>query len=283
MRAIAPAASAISRTRAARGCGATLVERRGYVVEANRVTSNGDCPACQAEVPGIWPSRHRALAPVVIVRCYPPLVCISRCGSRFSDVTRHKRAVGRPAAADPPRPDPLAPARSRRNPRQHLVVGRRHRAPARAGRCRWSRKDSGTTCRRPSAGCGRRSRRTARSSTRSSPTTCPCGSRNRAAGAQLLFTRAAPAPPNAARQRRQHVGAARRPAPAVHRVAPPTSMYSMKRISAPSRAASCTSDSTSSSLTPRMTTVSILNPGKTRAAARGLRGHAAVRRTGSAP
>jgi len=45
------------------GCGEMLVERHGYVVEANRVTSEGRCAACQTNVPGIWPSRHRALAP----------------------------------------------------------------------------------------------------------------------------------------------------------------------------------------------------------------------------
>jgi pyruvate formate lyase activating enzyme len=45
------------------GCGATLVERRGYVVDGNRVTSDGRCPTCQAKVPGIWTSRHRAIAP----------------------------------------------------------------------------------------------------------------------------------------------------------------------------------------------------------------------------
>ena len=44
-------------------------------------------------------------------------------------------------------------------------------------------------------------------------------------------------------------------------------MYSMKRISAPSRAASCTRGPISSSFTPRMSTVSILKPGNTRAAA----------------
>ena len=45
------------------GCGETLVERHGYVVEANRVTGEGRCPACQTNVPGIWSSRHRAIAP----------------------------------------------------------------------------------------------------------------------------------------------------------------------------------------------------------------------------
>jgi pyruvate formate lyase activating enzyme len=45
-------------------CAATLVERRGYVVGENRVTPDGGCPICQSKVPGIWPSRHRAIAAV---------------------------------------------------------------------------------------------------------------------------------------------------------------------------------------------------------------------------
>ena len=44
-------------------------------------------------------------------------------------------------------------------------------------------------------------------------------------------------------------------------VAPPTSMYSMKRTSAPRAFANSSSGISSSSLTPRMTTVSILKPG----------------------
>jgi pyruvate formate lyase activating enzyme len=45
------------------GCGETLVERRGYVVGANRVTSDGVCPTCRAAIPGIWSSRLRAFVP----------------------------------------------------------------------------------------------------------------------------------------------------------------------------------------------------------------------------
>ena len=44
------------------GCGATLVERRGYVVGSNRI-SGGRCSTCGKTVPGIWSSRHRAIAP----------------------------------------------------------------------------------------------------------------------------------------------------------------------------------------------------------------------------
>ncbi len=36
------------------GCGETLVERRGYVVDRNRVTGEGRCPACSQPVPGVW-------------------------------------------------------------------------------------------------------------------------------------------------------------------------------------------------------------------------------------
>ncbi len=50
-------------------------------------------------------------------------------------------------------------------------------------------------------------------------------------------------------------------------VAPPTSMYSMKRTSAPWRRPNSSSATSSSSLTPRITTVSILSPGKSGAAA----------------
>ena len=36
------------------GCGTTLVERRGYVVNANRVTAENTCPSCAMKVPGMW-------------------------------------------------------------------------------------------------------------------------------------------------------------------------------------------------------------------------------------
>ena len=50
-------------------------------------------------------------------------------------------------------------------------------------------------------------------------------------------------------------------------VAPPTSMYSMKRISAPTRPAYSTSAGSSSSFSPRMTTVSSFTVLNARAAA----------------
>jgi pyruvate formate lyase activating enzyme len=36
------------------GCGAALVERRGYHIERNRVTVVGACPDCGRAVPGVW-------------------------------------------------------------------------------------------------------------------------------------------------------------------------------------------------------------------------------------
>jgi pyruvate formate lyase activating enzyme len=38
-------------------CGATLIERQGYFVERDVVSGGGECPACQASVPGIWRAR----------------------------------------------------------------------------------------------------------------------------------------------------------------------------------------------------------------------------------
>jgi pyruvate formate lyase activating enzyme len=35
-------------------CRALLVERRGYTIRANRVRSDGTCPKCGGEVPGVW-------------------------------------------------------------------------------------------------------------------------------------------------------------------------------------------------------------------------------------
>ncbi len=39
------------------GCQATLIERYGYLVRSYRLTPEGRCPSCQAQVPGIWPGR----------------------------------------------------------------------------------------------------------------------------------------------------------------------------------------------------------------------------------
>lgn len=36
-------------------CRTTLIERFGYLIRSYRVTPDGRCPACQAQVPGIWP------------------------------------------------------------------------------------------------------------------------------------------------------------------------------------------------------------------------------------
>jgi len=35
------------------GCGALLVERRGFRVSINRLAS-GSCPQCEQKVPGVW-------------------------------------------------------------------------------------------------------------------------------------------------------------------------------------------------------------------------------------
>jgi pyruvate formate lyase activating enzyme len=36
------------------GCGALLIERRGYRVGANLLAGSGDCPGCRRRIPGIW-------------------------------------------------------------------------------------------------------------------------------------------------------------------------------------------------------------------------------------
>ena len=36
------------------GCGTTLVERHGFRVRSNRITSTGRCPDCQTAIAGIW-------------------------------------------------------------------------------------------------------------------------------------------------------------------------------------------------------------------------------------
>ncbi|MBK5298450.1 MAG: AmmeMemoRadiSam system radical SAM enzyme, partial [Vicinamibacteria bacterium] len=35
-------------------CGVTLIARRGYVVDQDRVTGEGRCPVCHDAVPGVW-------------------------------------------------------------------------------------------------------------------------------------------------------------------------------------------------------------------------------------
>lgn len=39
------------------GCRTKLVERRGFRVSANRITSGGCCPKCRLSIPGIWTSE----------------------------------------------------------------------------------------------------------------------------------------------------------------------------------------------------------------------------------
>ena len=40
-------------------CGVTLIARRGYVVDHDRVTGEGRCPACHDPVPGVWSNSTR--------------------------------------------------------------------------------------------------------------------------------------------------------------------------------------------------------------------------------
>ena len=35
-------------------CHSLLIERLGYHVVQNRITEAGQCPACEAVVPGVW-------------------------------------------------------------------------------------------------------------------------------------------------------------------------------------------------------------------------------------
>jgi len=39
------------------GCNATLIRRHGFLVQENRVTPDGKCPACSTSIPGIWGKR----------------------------------------------------------------------------------------------------------------------------------------------------------------------------------------------------------------------------------
>lgn len=38
-------------------CQETLIERFGYLVQSYRITGQGQCPACQTVIPGLWPGR----------------------------------------------------------------------------------------------------------------------------------------------------------------------------------------------------------------------------------
>jgi len=44
------------------GCRAAVVERRGFRVLRNRLTEDGRCPECGAQVPGVWSGQPRATA-----------------------------------------------------------------------------------------------------------------------------------------------------------------------------------------------------------------------------
>ena len=53
------------------GCGASLVERRGFRVLRNRLTPGGACPDCGRVIPGMWrqAARPAETAPLVHNRC----------------------------------------------------------------------------------------------------------------------------------------------------------------------------------------------------------------------
>lgn len=36
-------------------CQETLIERFGYLIQSYRITTGGQCPSCQTQIPGIWP------------------------------------------------------------------------------------------------------------------------------------------------------------------------------------------------------------------------------------
>jgi pyruvate formate lyase activating enzyme len=38
-------------------CGETLIRRHGYFVQDYRLTSDGCCPSCKAQIPGRWAAR----------------------------------------------------------------------------------------------------------------------------------------------------------------------------------------------------------------------------------
>ncbi len=44
------------------GCGATVIERVGFRVRANRITQTGQCPACHTAIAGIWRAEQAGLA-----------------------------------------------------------------------------------------------------------------------------------------------------------------------------------------------------------------------------
>ena len=133
----------------------------------------------------------------------------------------------------------------------------RRGAAARADRSRTARTGRGTTARRPSAGCDRSVRQNGCVTDAMMPKIVPSGRRKRSAGAELCSTIASGVPKRSAT--RSRISARETTAAGVQRVAPPTSMYSMNRTSAPIPRPKSTSAGSSSSLTPRRTTVSIFS------------------------
>jgi hypothetical protein len=38
-------------------CGETLIERYGYLIRSYRLTTDGRCPRCAAQIPGRWDAK----------------------------------------------------------------------------------------------------------------------------------------------------------------------------------------------------------------------------------
>ena len=159
-------------------------------------------------------------------------VCISRCGSfRSRSCDRHERAAiaerearlrrrGRRARCQPPAISAFSSS-----------ARRAARAAARADRCRASRTGTGTTCRRPSAGCDRSCRQNGSVVDEMMPNIVPSGSAKRSAGADDPGSTIGSIGAVARAPARRASPAARRRGRATSGVAPPTSMYSMNRTS----------------------------------------------------
>ncbi len=62
------------------GCGATLVERRGFQVLRNRMTAEGNCPDCAARIAGLWGRPPSLRGPSMTRSGSGELLCSPPCG-----------------------------------------------------------------------------------------------------------------------------------------------------------------------------------------------------------
>jgi pyruvate formate lyase activating enzyme len=62
------------------GCGATLVERRGFRVLRNRLTAEGACPNCAARIAGLWGGPPSLRGPALTRSGSGELLCSPPCG-----------------------------------------------------------------------------------------------------------------------------------------------------------------------------------------------------------